>query len=146
MRRPVGDRVTPHRPALSLPRGVPSRRRLSLCRLLSTRVDSGEALGAAGKLGEAQLTGGTFSLSNIGNIGGTYMSPVIMVPQVAIGAIGKIQKVPRFDSAGAVVPRSVMQISWAADHRVLDGATIARFSNVWKTHVENPSTMLAALR
>ena len=40
-------------------------------------------MGAAGKLGEAELTGGTFTLSNIGSIGGTHMSPVIMVPQVA---------------------------------------------------------------
>jgi len=136
--------------AMDTPRGllVPNVKRVQDKSLLEIAADLNElqALGAAGKLGEAQLTGGTFSLSNIGNIGGTYMSPVIMVPQVAIGAIGKIQKVPRFDSAGAVVPRSVMQISWAADHRVLDGATIARFSNVWKTHVENPSTMLAALR
>ena len=53
---------------------------------------------------EAHLSGGTFSLSNIGNIGGTYMSPVINAPQVAIGAMGKIQKLPRFDAAGNVVP------------------------------------------
>ena len=99
-------------------------------------------LGAEGKLGEAHLSGGTFSLSNIGNIGGTYMSPVINAPQVAIGAMGKIQKLPRFDAAGNVVARSCMQIAWAADHRVLDGATIARFSNVWKGYMEAPSTML----
>ena len=43
------------------------------------------ALGAEGRLGEDELTGGTFTLSNIGSIGGTHMSPVIMLPQVAIG-------------------------------------------------------------
>lgn len=52
-----------------------------------------QALASAGKLGEEDLSGGTFTLSNIGTIGGTYASPVLFVPQVAIGAIGKIQKV-----------------------------------------------------
>jgi pyruvate/2-oxoglutarate dehydrogenase complex dihydrolipoamide acyltransferase (E2) component len=42
-----------------------------------------QALGAAGRLGEAELTGGTFTLSNIGSIGGTYASPVILTPQVS---------------------------------------------------------------
>ncbi|XP_056133505.1 lipoamide acyltransferase component of branched-chain alpha-keto acid dehydrogenase complex, mitochondrial isoform X2 [Lampris incognitus] len=53
-----------------------------------------QALGAAGQLGTADLTGGTFTLSNIGSIGGTYAKPVILPPEVAIGALGKIQKGP----------------------------------------------------
>ena len=51
-----------------------------------------QALGTANKLGEEELTGGTFTLSNIGSIGGTYASPVILAPQVAIGALGKIRR------------------------------------------------------
>jgi hypothetical protein len=47
-------------------------------------------------LTEAHLSGGTFSLSNIGSIGGTYTSPIIVVPQVAIGAFGRFQIVPRY--------------------------------------------------
>ncbi|KAI9989650.1 hypothetical protein PInf_019935 [Phytophthora infestans] len=53
-----------------------------------------QQLAVAGKLAPSDLTGGTFSISNIGSIGGTYMSPVLMVPQVAIGAIGQIQNFP----------------------------------------------------
>lgn len=99
-------------------------------------------LGLKGKLGEADLAAGTFSLSNIGSIGGTYAKPVIMPPQVAIGAIGKVQVVPRFDDDGELVKAHVFNVSWSADHRVIDGATMARFSNVWKSYLENPGTMI----
>jgi 2-oxoisovalerate dehydrogenase E2 component (dihydrolipoyl transacylase) len=49
-----------------------------------------------GTIAEAQLSGGTFSLSNIGSVGGTYAVPVIVVPQVAIGAFGRLQVLPRY--------------------------------------------------
>ncbi|XP_068243126.1 lipoamide acyltransferase component of branched-chain alpha-keto acid dehydrogenase complex, mitochondrial-like [Palaemon carinicauda] len=98
-------------------------------------------LGLRGSLKTQDITGGTFSLSNIGSIGGTYAKPVILPPGVAIGAIGKIQALPRFDAAGNVVKAHIMQISWSADHRVIDGATMARFSNLWKKFLENPATM-----
>ncbi|KAF0759165.1 hypothetical protein AaE_003741, partial [Aphanomyces astaci] len=82
----------------------------------------------------------------IGSIGGTYMGPVIMVPQVAIGAIGKIQTLPRFNAAGTVVPVKVMNVSWSGDHRIIDGATMARFSTKWKHFLENPTAMLSELK
>merc|ERR1711915_682639 len=103
-------------------------------------------LGSAGKLGRTDLTGGTMSLSNIGSIGGTYAKPVILPPEVFIGALGKIQVLPRFDTVGNVQAAHVMQISWSADHRVLDGATVARFSNLWKSYLENPSLMILDLK
>jgi 2-oxoisovalerate dehydrogenase E2 component (dihydrolipoyl transacylase) len=105
-----------------------------------------QAMGAANKLGPEELQGGTFTLSNIGVIGGTYASPVLMPSQVAIGAIGKLQKLPRFDSGGDIVARTLMKISWSADHRVVDGATMARFSNKWKEYLERPTAMLTNLR
>jgi 2-oxoisovalerate dehydrogenase E2 component (dihydrolipoyl transacylase) len=103
---------------------------------------------AKGMVKPDDLKDGTLALSNIGSIGGTYMSAVLVAPQVVIGAIGKIQRLPRFESPDSdrVVAQNLMAVSWAADHRVLDGATVARFSNQWKEYVENPDKMLAELR
>ena len=102
-------------------------------------------------------------MSNIGSIGGTYMSPVIPPGTVAIGAIGRASVVPRYLStlpgggaawggssggggADPLVPASVLHVSWAADHRVVDGAALARFSGTWKALLQRPETMLADLR
>ncbi|NP_001087792.1 dihydrolipoamide branched chain transacylase E2 L homeolog [Xenopus laevis] len=105
-----------------------------------------QSLGSTGQLGATDLTGGTFTLSNIGSIGGTYAKPVILPPEVAIGAIGKVQVLPRFDSKGQVVKAQIINISWSADHRIIDGATMSRFSNLWKSYLENPSLMLLELK
>lgn len=59
-----------------------------------------------------------------------------------IGAFGKVQKVPRFDDKENVIAANVISISWAADHRVVDGVTMARYSNLWKYYVENPAYLL----
>lgn len=97
------------------------------------------------QLTEEDITGGTFTISNIGAIGGTYMSPIVSSPQVAIGAMGKIQRLPRF--VGEKVEEvNIMQISWGGDHRVIDGATMARFSNRWKQYLESPITMLMSMK
>ncbi|KAK7468189.1 hypothetical protein BaRGS_00036602 [Batillaria attramentaria] len=105
-----------------------------------------QALGEAGKLGNEDLSGGTFSLSNIGTIGGTYARPVIMPPEVFIGAIGRIQTLPRFNEKGEVVKAHIMNVSWTADHRIIDGATVARFSNLWKSYLEDPTTLIMDLK
>uniref|UniRef100_A0A3Q3F0H8 Dihydrolipoamide acetyltransferase component of pyruvate dehydrogenase complex n=1 Tax=Labrus bergylta TaxID=56723 RepID=A0A3Q3F0H8_9LABR len=105
-----------------------------------------QTLGAAGQLGTNELSGGTFTLSNIGSIGGTYAKPVILPPEVAIGALGKIQVLPRFDAVGQVVRAHIMNVSWSADHRIIDGATMCRFSNLWREYLENPATMVLDLK
>ena len=97
-------------------------------------------------LKEDDLKGTTFTLSNIGAIGGTYMQPVITSPTVAIGALGKVQTLPRFDDDMNVTAAKIMEVSWAGDHRVVDGATMARFSNEWKAMLENPGWMVAGMR
>jgi len=99
-------------------------------------------LGQQGKLGKDDLVGGTFTISNIGSIGGTYTKPIILLPEVMIGGLGKFQTLPRFDSKNNIYPATVMAVSWSADHRVLDGATVARFSNLAKQYVENPSSII----
>ncbi|XP_061894331.1 lipoamide acyltransferase component of branched-chain alpha-keto acid dehydrogenase complex, mitochondrial [Entelurus aequoreus] len=113
---------------------------------VAQEVNRLQGLGTAGQLGTADMTGGTFSLSNIGSIGGTYAKPVILPPEVAIGALGKIQILPRFDSAGNVVRAHIMNVSWSADHRIIDGATMCRFSNMWRDYLQNPASMLMDLK
>ncbi|XP_001606109.2 lipoamide acyltransferase component of branched-chain alpha-keto acid dehydrogenase complex, mitochondrial isoform X2 [Nasonia vitripennis] len=104
-----------------------------------------QALGKKASIPLADLTAGTFSLSNIGIVGGTYTKPVILSPQVVIGALGKIQRLPRFDEQDNVVAVNILSVSWAADHRVVDGVTMAKFSQLWKHYVENPSHLLVGL-
>lgn len=103
-------------------------------------------LAREGRVSPADLKGGTITISNIGAIGGTVATPIINKPEVAIVALGKVQQLPRFDSKGHVVARSIMQVSWSGDHRVIDGGTIARFTNLWKKYLEEPSAMLVAMR
>ncbi len=67
---------------------------------------------------------------------------MINLPEVAIAGLGKIRPYPRYDESGSVVPMSMMQVSWSADHRVIDGATMARFSNAWISLLESPAKML----
>ncbi|XP_015121924.1 lipoamide acyltransferase component of branched-chain alpha-keto acid dehydrogenase complex, mitochondrial [Diachasma alloeum] len=101
-----------------------------------------QELGKKASLPLSDLHQGTFSLSNIGVVGGTYTKPVILPPQIVIGAFGKVQKVPRFDFEGNTITANIIFVSWAADHRVVDGVTMAQFSNLWKHYVENPSHLL----
>ncbi|XP_070961169.1 lipoamide acyltransferase component of branched-chain alpha-keto acid dehydrogenase complex, mitochondrial-like [Oncorhynchus clarkii lewisi] len=113
---------------------------------IAVELNRMQTLGATGQLGTADLTGGTFTLSNIGSIGGTYAKPVILPPEVAIGALGKIQVLPRFNSRDEVVKAHIMNVSWSADHRLIDGATMARFSNLWRDYLENPASMVLDLK
>lgn len=99
-----------------------------------------------GRVSPADLKGGNITISNIGAIGGTVATPIINKPEVAIVALGKVQALPRFDANGQVVARQIMQISWSGDHRIIDGGTIARFTNLWKQYLEQPSSMLVAMR
>ena len=65
--------------------------------------------------------------------------------RVAIVGLGKARPTPRYDSSGNLVKQSIMQVSWSADHRVVDGAMMARFSNAWIGYLEKPATMLLTL-
>ena len=96
----------------------------------------------SGRVSQDDLKGGTITISNIGALGGTYAAPIINAPEVSIVALGRTQKLPRFDANGQVVERAIMTVSWAGDHRIIDGGTIARFCNRWKGYLESPQTML----
>ncbi|KAL4546060.1 hypothetical protein Ndes2526B_g05167 [Nannochloris sp. 'desiccata'] len=96
-----------------------------------------------------EVSGATFTLSNIGAVGGTYATPLINSPEVAIMALGKIQKVPRFTTTGngvTVEAANIMNVSFGADHRVVDGATLAGFGVAWKTLIEDPGRLILELR
>lgn len=102
-------------------------------------------LGGKGKLTDNDLKNGTIALSNIGSIGGTYVAPVIMPPQVFIGAFGATR--PRLEKKSSeIVEKQILATSWSADHRIIDGATTARFVARWKALIENPSIMLLHLK
>jgi len=105
-----------------------------------------QAAAAAGRLAPEQLAGGTLSVSNIGAIGGTYATPMVSPPEVAILALGRLRSAPRFGPTGAVEAGVSLSLSWGADHRVLDGATLAAASNELKRLLEAPARLLLALK
>uniref|UniRef100_A0A182QQF0 Dihydrolipoamide acetyltransferase component of pyruvate dehydrogenase complex n=1 Tax=Anopheles farauti TaxID=69004 RepID=A0A182QQF0_9DIPT len=109
---------------------------------IATELNALQERGAKGALTPNDFANGTFALSNIGIIGGTYTHPVVITPQVAIGGLGKTRVLPRFDDEGRVVAAHIMVVSWTADHRVIDGVTMASFSNLWKQYLENPNLLM----
>lgn len=109
-----------------------------------------QGLAVAGRLGPQDMSGGTITVSNIGSIGGTYCSPVIVDGQVGILGVGRLRDVPDVveGDAGWEVKgvRKVCNFSWSADHRVVDGATMARAAGVVRALVEEPDVMIMHLR
>ena len=84
-----------------------------------------------GKLGPADMTGGCISISSLGGIGGRYFTPIINAPEVAIMGVCKSSIEPRWDAnvnGGAFVPRLMLPLSLSWDHRIIDGASAARFN------------------
>lgn len=98
-------------------------------------------LGSVNQITEHDVSAGTITISNVGAIGGTYGRPVLFAPQSVIGALGTARsRLERVN--GEIATRQVMGTSWSADHRVIDGATTARFVMRWKELIENPSLFL----
>ncbi len=100
----------------------------------------------AGRVAGEHLKGGTISISNIGAIGGITATPVINKPEAAIVALGKTQKLPRFDDEGNVSAQNIMAVNWSGDHRIIDGATMVRFNNLWMSYLTQPEKMLMHLK
>ncbi|HYP82562.1 dihydrolipoyllysine-residue acetyltransferase [Variovorax sp.] len=86
-----------------------------------------------GKLGSADMQGGCFSISSLGGIGGTHFTPIINAPEVAILGLSKSAMKPVWDGK-QFVPRLTLPLSLSYDHRVIDGASAARF-NAYLTQV-----------
>ena len=93
----------------------------------------------------SDLRGGTFTISNLGAIGGTYSTPIVNVPEVAILLVGRSRKMPIVMADDSIKPRLMMPLSLAYDHRSVDGATAARFLNDIIAYLEAPSRLLLAI-
>ena len=91
--------------------------------------EMGELAGKAreGKLGPADMQGGCFSISSLGGIGGTYFTPIINAPEVAIMGVCKSEMKPKWNGK-EFEPRLMLPLSLSWDHRVIDGASAARFN------------------
>jgi pyruvate dehydrogenase E2 component (dihydrolipoamide acetyltransferase) len=97
-----------------------------------------------GKLSIDDMRGGTFTISNLGAVGGTYSTPIINAPEVAILLTGRSRKLPVVQPDDSIKPRLMMPLSISYDHRIVDGATAARFLNDVIAFLKTPSRMLLA--
>jgi 2-oxoisovalerate dehydrogenase E2 component (dihydrolipoyl transacylase) len=104
-------------------------------------------LAQSNHLSPEDISDGTITVSNIGTIAGTYAIPLIYGKEVAIVALGRAEHFPRYESKHSDVIKKVpiMPLSWSADHRVVDGATLASFCKTWKSYLESPEKMILHL-
>jgi pyruvate dehydrogenase E2 component (dihydrolipoamide acetyltransferase)/2-oxoisovalerate dehydrogenase E2 component (dihydrolipoyl transacylase) len=96
----------------------------------------------AGRARREDLGGGTFTLTSVGNIGGLFSTPVINHPEVGILGIGKVVRRPVYDDANQVRPADIVYLSLSFDHRVVDGAVGAAFTNAVIKHLTRPALLL----
>lgn len=139
--------------AMATPGGlvVPNVKRVEEKSIIDIAVEMGALRQKAyeGSLTAEDLMEGTLTVSNIGIICGTYATPLVNPPEVAIIALGKLKYIPVVSQVHENEPVSrlaIMPITWAADHRVVDGAMLAGFNNAWKRLVENPERLLLHLK
>ena len=96
----------------------------------------------AGKFASDDLSGGTFTVSNLGMLPVAHFAAVVNPPQAAILAVGAIRAVPVVRD-GQVVPGRLMTVTVSCDHRVVDGVLAGRFLRELKALLENPIALVA---
>jgi pyruvate dehydrogenase E2 component (dihydrolipoamide acetyltransferase) len=133
--------------AVDTPRGlvVPVMRNVDQ---MGTAQIAGELMLLAGRARAAEFTvdelrGGTFTISNLGAVGGAYSTPIINHPEVAILLLGRSRWMPVIRE-GKIETRLMMPLSLSYDHRVVDGATAARFLNEVIDYLQSPGRLLLA--
>jgi pyruvate dehydrogenase E2 component (dihydrolipoamide acetyltransferase) len=104
---------------------IPNADQLATYEIARTLVSLSEKA-RAGKLKASEMQGGSFTISSLGGIGGTYFTPIINAPEVAILGVSKASQKPVYER-GAFIPRLMLPLSLSYDHRVIDGAEAARF-------------------
>ncbi len=100
--------------------------------------------GRAGKLSPDDMQGGCFTISSLGGIGGTAFTPIINAPEVAILGVSRSAMKPVYRD-GTFVPRLILPLSLSYDHRVIDGATAARFTTFLAESLANVAGLLEAV-
>jgi len=118
-------------------RDVQKKNLLSISRELKDIADRARDF----KLDVAEMRGGTFTITNVGALGGTMSTPMINWPEVAILGMGKILQKPVV-LGDKIVPRKVLPLFMSFDHRIIDGADGARFMKAVITFLENPLNLL----
>jgi pyruvate dehydrogenase E2 component (dihydrolipoamide acetyltransferase) len=98
-----------------------------------------------GKLSMTDMKNGTFTISNVGPLGGTGATPIINHPETGIISFHKTKKMPVVMEDEEVAIRSIMNLSFSFDHRVADGATAVAFTNHFIELIENPGKLLLEL-
>lgn len=108
---------------------------------IAGEIEQKSARCRAGKATLDDLTGGTFTITSAGNIGGLFATPIINHPEVAILGVHKIVRRPVY-VGDQIVPRDIMYLSLSLDHRVVDGAVGAEFMNVVVKYLQQPKLLL----
>jgi pyruvate dehydrogenase E2 component (dihydrolipoamide acetyltransferase) len=134
--------------AVDTPRGlvVPVLRdcdQLSIPQIAQAIAETAEKAKNA-QYGVEDLRGGTFTISNLGAVGGAYSTPIINWPEVAILLLGRSRKMPVVHD-DRIEPRLMMPLSLSYDHRLIDGAMAARFLNEVIGYLESPGRLLLAM-
>ncbi len=112
---------------------------------LAAEVNRLAEVAKAGKLTIEELKGGTFSITNIGSLGGLFSFPIINVPEAAILGVHSIKKRPVVLEDDSIVARQMLYLSLSFDHRLVDGAEASLFTSRVIDLLENPETMMLDL-
>ncbi len=112
---------------------------------LAEHIDELAVKARSRKIELKDLKGSTFSITNVGGYGGIFATPIINFPEAAILATGKVQERPVVIE-GEIKIRKILPMSITFDHRLMDGATVAKFIITIKTHLEDPGLLLVELQ
>ena len=108
---------------------------------ISQEIESLANKAKAGQLTLEEMTGSTITITNIGSIGGSYATPIINPPEVAIIGLYRIKRTPVFKN-GVIESADIMNLSCTADHRLIDGAVAARFLKTLIQKIETPAFLV----
>lgn len=105
---------------------------------LAAEVDAIAKKAREGTLAMSDLEGGTFTVTNLGAIGGSYFTPIVNYPEVAILGLGRAARQPVVNEKDEIEIRTILPLSLSYDHRLIDGAEAARFTRWVAEAIEEP--------